>query len=789
MATYVPNAETVTEPVASREVGSAAEEFRALKTYLQAELDADADEIGRLQTQTLRVPGIETVSALPPASQRADTQLLFDSAGEPYCGAPVSGSAADVMLQYASTDAGKGAALVGVQGGGTVQDAVDAFVYVASGSDDTAALSARDTAAAAAGKSLILKGAITVSAAITFAALVRPSPGCRITTGGAGGGTKWLKFSAGVDAGMWHWLETDWPTQFISTRYIYPQWFGSCGGAAEDSSIPLIRAFLACRASFSASSDFTDKTFGCRTVWFASGTYNCSNVVVYAGTNIDGEWGGSPYGPSIMQIDYNNPALRFVPKNYSLAGVTINSSVGQNHIENIRLGNELPSSSFDGEPVCKFMSPAQATTYLAIAGDAVGPVGHIDTQFEKVWFKQAGVCIGCDEGMLWVHISRCTFDVVYKAVQHSGTSFGMVRSYNNVYYGCVHGAIHNTSSDATTGVRWDLHGDEFKAGQCYHGTADWRRALNYNPTVNVAGSFVRIHGAHFWKQTSLGATTSGTATSATASTLTAATAWTTNQWTGGYVYITGGTGAGQAKYVSSNTANTITISGTWTVTPDATSTYYIEMLRIGGPVFIKNVERLEGGIDMFDPDCLNVQRAVAIQDGVKYINFKAHIVSEKLLDYTTGALVKITQATQAIAGGVLEVVATNTGAVAIPAALDSDFAVDSKLSIAGLKTAGSFTAKRGTNLAACDGQPLVGSLSCAIGTLADDARSSAFNITVAGASVGDAVVFAPGGSLAGCQYDGYVSAPNNVVFYAYNGTGVSQSVGTVTISAWVTRAA
>jgi len=50
---------------------------------------------------------------LPPASQRADTQLLFDSAGEPYCGAPVSGSAADVMLQYASTASGKGASLVG----------------------------------------------------------------------------------------------------------------------------------------------------------------------------------------------------------------------------------------------------------------------------------------------------------------------------------------------------------------------------------------------------------------------------------------------------------------------------------------------------------------------------------------------------------------------------------------------------------------------------------------------------------------------------------------------------
>lgn len=75
-------------------------------------------ERAEVEGRSLRAPVGETVSAFPPASQRADTQLLFDSAGEPYCGAPVSGSAADVMLQYASPDAGKGAALVGVADAG-----------------------------------------------------------------------------------------------------------------------------------------------------------------------------------------------------------------------------------------------------------------------------------------------------------------------------------------------------------------------------------------------------------------------------------------------------------------------------------------------------------------------------------------------------------------------------------------------------------------------------------------------------------------------------------------------
>ena len=75
-------------------------------------------ERAEVEARSMRAPVGETLDALPPASQRADTQLLFDNTGEPYCGAPASGSAADVMLQYASTDAGKGASLVGVADAG-----------------------------------------------------------------------------------------------------------------------------------------------------------------------------------------------------------------------------------------------------------------------------------------------------------------------------------------------------------------------------------------------------------------------------------------------------------------------------------------------------------------------------------------------------------------------------------------------------------------------------------------------------------------------------------------------
>ena len=68
----------------------------------------------------------------------------------------------------------------------------------------------------------------------------------------------------------------------------------------------------------------------------------------------------------------------------------------------------------------------------------------------------------------------------------------------------------------------------------------------------------------------------GTATSATATTLVnSAKTWTVNQWSNSQVRITSGTGAGQIRAITSNTATALTVA-TWTTTPDATSVYSIE---------------------------------------------------------------------------------------------------------------------------------------------------------------------------------------------------------------------
>lgn len=69
----------------------------------------------------------------------------------------------------------------------------------------------------------------------------------------------------------------------------------------------------------------------------------------------------------------------------------------------------------------------------------------------------------------------------------------------------------------------------------------------------------------------------GTATAGGANTLTnSAKGWATNQWANYQVRITAGTGLGQIRTISSNTATVITVSSNWTTNPDATSQYSIE---------------------------------------------------------------------------------------------------------------------------------------------------------------------------------------------------------------------
>ena len=69
---------------------------------------------------------------------------------------------------------------------------------------------------------------------------------------------------------------------------------------------------------------------------------------------------------------------------------------------------------------------------------------------------------------------------------------------------------------------------------------------------------------------------SGTATAGAATTLTQGAAnWATNQWANAQVRIVSGTGAGQIRTITSNTATVLTVP-TWTTNPDATSVFQIQ---------------------------------------------------------------------------------------------------------------------------------------------------------------------------------------------------------------------
>jgi hypothetical protein len=73
------------------------------------------------------------------------------------------------------------------------------------------------------------------------------------------------------------------------------------------------------------------------------------------------------------------------------------------------------------------------------------------------------------------------------------------------------------------------------------------------------------------------AVATGTVTAGASTTLTnSAKTWAANMWANYQVRITGGTGAGQIRTITSNTATALTVSAAWAVTPDATSTYSIE---------------------------------------------------------------------------------------------------------------------------------------------------------------------------------------------------------------------
>lgn len=131
---------------------------------------------------------------------------------------------------------------------------------------------------------------------------------------------------------------------------------------------------------------------------------------------------------------------------------------------------------------------------------------------------------------------------------------------NTTTYTLLSGRFYFIFAAATPGFRyWD------------HATQAWSAALVITGLTHTSSD-----GRLAATPAAFGSYASGTATSASATTLVRSTAtWAASQWVNFQVRITGGTGKGQVRTITANTGTTLTVA-TWTVTPDATSTYSIE---------------------------------------------------------------------------------------------------------------------------------------------------------------------------------------------------------------------
>jgi hypothetical protein len=135
--------------------------------------------------------------------------------------------------------------------------------------------------------------------------------------------------------------------------------------------------------------------------------------------------------------------------------------------------------------------------------------------------------------------------------------------------------------DATTVFRiWSGSLWFWNAGTSATGFSVYDRATNSWTAKSVTGipASWGTSGQLVSTGSDTGSFDTGTSSGSNTSTTLNATSksWLANAWTNAQLRITGGTGAGQIRAIASNTASQITVSSSWTVTPDATSTFAVE---------------------------------------------------------------------------------------------------------------------------------------------------------------------------------------------------------------------
>lgn len=156
----------------------------------------------------------------------------------------------------------------------------------------------------------------------------------------------------------------------------------------------------------------------------------------------------------------------------------------------------------------------------------------------------------------------------------------------------------------------------------YNGTVV--EQLNFEG-IRTFGATLEIRAAN----TTTSLYNSGTATAGGATTLTdSSKSWTVDLYATGVVYIYEGTGAGQIRTISSNTATELTVSSAWTTNPDATSIYAIS------GVVVWDGTAVSGRLTV---NLTGIENAGVNFSGFKFVNFQSAAITTSTILYTGSA--------------------------------------------------------------------------------------------------------------------------------------------------------
>lgn len=204
-------------------------------------------------------------------------------------------------------------------------------------------------------------------------------------------------------------------------------------------------------------------------------------------------------------------------------------------------GGNTTNTATAGGTTTKIMTTLNITRNLkgcrirVVAGSGVGYDGTIDS-----------VRLGTNSEIAVTPASSVAFDNTTQYQIFSGSLWAFIPGAGTIGFGVYDRATNAWTARSTAGV-------------ATFGTV--------GQLVSTGGA-VSNSGAGFLT----GAASSGASTTLTDSTKTLV----TDAWKNYQIRITGGTGKGQIRAISSNTATAYTVSSAWTVIPDATSQYIIE---------------------------------------------------------------------------------------------------------------------------------------------------------------------------------------------------------------------